>query len=195
MKILQCPKCSKKQSQGKFCLDCGSSLKEIITNEIKLNKIKSTKPSESLKRDIRKWLARIGVQQSDIQIKTSPDGLVEVQYILAGKTYVFSSHMQEGVTNNLGAVEIFLHGRVLGIERGIETAEQAFSAYTALPNFTKDEDPYKILGLDAGTDVEVCRQKFRELCKRYHPDTNKGPGADLNFQRIKKAIEEIESKY
>ena len=37
--------------------------------------------------------------------------------------------MQENITDNLAAVEQFLHYRVLGIERGIETLEQAFAGY------------------------------------------------------------------
>ena len=191
MKILRCNRCNKNQSSGKFCLDCGQTLTEVITTDVKFKKIDSVKPAETIKKDIRSWLARIGVQQGEISIRNSND-LVEVEYVLNKKKYIFSSHMQKNIQSNLAAVEQFLHYRVLGIERGIESAEQAFAGYEALPDFTGSEDPYAVLGVNTTDNLEQIRSKFKELAKKYHPDINKTPGADLQFQRIVKAMDAIE---
>lgn len=195
MKILICPKCGKKQSAGKYCLDDGQPLKEIITNEVKFKKMESLKPADTIKKDIRTWLARIGVQQTEISIRTSND-MVEIEYMLNRKRYVFSSHLQKNIQSNLAAVEQFLHYRVLGIERGIETAEQAFAGYEALPDHTggTSEDPYMILDVQRTDDIDEIRRKFKNLAKRYHPDINKSQGADLQFHRLKRAMDEIEKE-
>ena len=136
MKKLVCPKCKKTMNYGKFCLDCGTPLKEIITPETKFKKVTSSRSSSTLKSNIRNWLSRIGVQQPDIQI-SSDYREADVSYILKGRKYQFRSDMQDNEANNLAAVELFLHGRVLSIERGIETEEQAFAGYTALPDYSK----------------------------------------------------------
>jgi len=195
MKVLQCSKCGRNQSQGKFCLDCGSKLNEIITTEIKFKPIKSGRTSDQLKRDIRNWLGRLGIQQSDIIINSS-GGESQVEYSLKNVVYKFSSHLQDSITNNLAAVEQFLHHRVLGIERGIESREQAFAGYEALPDLTNDDnfDPYLALGFKEHVDLEVAKDKFKQLAKRFHPDVNDSPEASRQFQSIKKAIDMIEKK-
>jgi hypothetical protein len=160
MKLLKCVPCAKTQKDGKFCLDCGKQLTEVVTPQLKkFQPIKPKRQAEQLKRDIRAWLHRIGVQNPDIQIDTS-DG-AGVTYRLNGKTYRFKSVMQPSPTANLTAVEMFLHNRVLGIERGIETTEEAFKAYEALP------DP--AAHLRSMSDDEL-----RAELKRHHPDTGTG---------------------
>ena len=191
MKILICSKCGKKQSTGKFCLDDGSLLKEIIDSKIKFMPIITKRTSEQLKRDIRNWLARIGIQQTDIKI-SSQGVSAFVEYKYSGKVYIFSSNMQNNITNNLAGIEIFLHGRIIGIERGIETTEQAFSGYESLPDFTSDENPYVVLGVNREQSLDIIRSRFKELAKKFHPDVNNSVGADLQFQRIKKALDKIE---
>ena len=133
MKQLICQKCGRKQQNGKFCLDCGNPLTEVITSGVKFRVMDSGKQSDQIKKDIRNWLMRIGVQQPDIRIDTG-DG-ARVEYVLANKKYLFCSTMQKDPRNNLAAVEQFLHYRVLGIERGIETAEQAEDRIQAIKDY------------------------------------------------------------
>jgi len=160
MKFMRCNRCEKNQREGKFCLYCGQPLVEVVTNDIAFKPIDSSRTSQTLKADIRRWLNRIGVQNPDIQILSS-DGEAEVHYLLGGTKYVFRSFQQKNVANNLAAVEQFLHYRVLGIERGIESLEQAFAGYKALP------DPNNYLqGL---SDSEL-----KQELKRAHPDTGTG---------------------
>lgn len=159
MRVLKCTKCKRPQSSGKFCLDCGAPLGVEVTAGIKFKPINTGRSSDQLKKDIRNWLTRIGVQNQDIQIAVGNTG-AEVTYLLLGKRYVFKSFLQTKSTDNLAAVEQFLHYRVIGIERGIETAEQAFAAYTALPA--------------PKTLQDYSYSELRELLKKHHPDTGDG---------------------
>jgi hypothetical protein len=154
--------CNRTQQSGKFCLDCGTPLKEVVTSGAKFVPIFCKRTSEQLKRDVRTWLGRIGVQQPDIKIVTNErDKTAAIEYLLVGKRYHFTSYRQKDTTHNLAAIEQFLHFRALSIEHGIETAEQAFSGYQSLP------DPIELL--KGMSDAEL-----REELKRHHPDTGTG---------------------
>lgn len=162
MKHLVCSNenCNTIQKTGKFCLDCGHPLNEVFTKDIQFKPIKTKRNSEALKRDVRNWLSRIGCAQTDIKMRRDGD-TAEVEYVLDGNEYQFSSHLQANYTNNLAAVEQFLHARVLGIERGIETVEQAFKGYEALP--------------DPNTHIRTLSDsELRQEIKLYHPDVGDG---------------------
>lgn len=195
MKILKCPKCGEKQKTGRFCLNDGTELQEIITSEVKFMPIETKRTYDQLRRDVRKWLARLGVQNSDIQIRAS-EREAEVQYIIGKNKYKFTSNLQKSMSSNLAAVEQFLHGRVLGIERGIETTEDAFAGYEQLPDYSNSANinPYQALGFAEKVDIEEARKKFRELVKKYHPDLNKNKDTHVEFQRIKTAMNKIEAE-
>jgi len=191
MKIKRCSKCGRTQQSGNYCLDCGQKLEEVVTSHVQFKKMSTNRTADHLKRDVRNWLGRIGVQQPDIIINTSNGA--SIQYTLAEVVYTFSSVLQDNITNNLAAVEQFLHHRVIGIERGIETIEQAFKGYEALPS-PEDLDPYRVLGLheEADRTVEKAKVQFKILARKYHPDINKNENARSEFERIKIAIDMIE---
>ncbi len=193
MKILKCPKCNRNQKEGKFCLDCGGPLTEVVTSEVKFRPIDTVRTTDQLKRDCRNWLTRLGVQQSDIKINLS-DGDAKVEYTIKSIIYQFSSILQRNATNNLAAVEQFLHFRVLGIERGIETTEQAFAGYEALPDYSdgKIENPYIVFGFKEKVPLEQVKAKFKQMAKKYHPDVNPDKNTHSEFLLIKKAMEMIE---
>lgn len=157
-----CSSCNRSQSKGSFCLDCGQTLEERKVEKKSFRPINTRRSSDTLKADIRKWLERVGCAQTDIQITANGMyGEAEVMYLLDGTTYAFKSFNQSKVKDNLAAVEQFLHARVLGIERGIESVEQAFAGYAAL------ESP----------DVWVRKLSdadLRGLLKLHHPDTGDG---------------------
>jgi len=196
MKILQCVKCGKKQPSGSFCPDCGSPLKETITTEVKFKPINTKRTSDQLKRDIRTWLSRLGVQPVDIKI-ASEGTTVRLEYPLSNSLYSFSSHLQDQFVKNLAAVEQFLHYRVLSIERGIETLEKAFAGYEALPDYSDEKklDPYEVLGFNQPVvTLEEAKARFKMLAKKYHPDVDDTKIAKEEFTRIRKAIQKIEEK-
>jgi len=188
MRVLKCSGCGRQQSSGKFCLDCGGRLVDVVIDQVKFRKIDTCRTSDQLKRDIRNWLTRLGVQQPDIHIGMSQEE-ASVEYVLGMKNYVFRSCLQRNAVNNLAAVEQFLHYRVLSVERGIETVEQAFKGYEALPDFT---NPYTVLGFSEAVGLESAKARFRELAKRLHPDVNQNHRSE--FERVKKAMEEIEKQ-
>jgi len=115
---------------------------------------------DSYKKKIRVWLNRIGVQNQDIMISSGGDD-AEISYRLSGQSYTFRSFAQDNKTCNLAAVECFLHARVIGIERGIESIEQAFAGYEALP--------------DPNTRIkDLSDSQLRKELKNHHPDTGDG---------------------
>jgi len=195
MKILKCTKCGKTQQTGKFCFDCGNKLEEIITSQVIFKPIDSNRTADQLKRDVRTWLGRLGVQQTDIKIN-SEGGSARIEYALGKNIYTFASHLQNNITNNLAAVEQFLHYRVLSIERGIETLEQAFAGYEALPDFSDgaEFEPYIALGFTEKVSFQEANTRFKMLAKKYHPDVDKSEVSKKEFDRIRKAIQMIEEK-
>jgi|WetSurMetagenome_2_1015567.scaffolds.fasta_scaffold243185_3 hypothetical protein len=194
MKKLICPMCKKSFSDGKFCLDCGQKLTEVITSDIGFRRKTTSRSPQTLKIDIRKWLNRIGVQNPDIQIFADAVQ-AKINYIIKGKKYSFSSDKQRTEADNLATIEQFIHYRVLGIEWGIESEEKAFAGYEALPDFTGGKeitDPYLILGFQKPVDIDVARSKFKSMVKQFHPDINSSPEAANQFRRIKAAMDKIE---
>src|SRR5574341_1818690 len=51
------------------------------------------------------------------------------------------------------------------------------------------QDLYAILGVMATASDEDVRQAYRIAARRFHPDINKAPGADLIFKDINAAYE------
>lgn len=195
MKILRCNRCQRQQKEGKYCLDCGGQLSEIITSEVKFKPIETSRTADQLKSDVRNWLGRIGVQQTDIKINTA-NTQARIEYTLNKSLYCFSSTMQGNITNNLAAVEQFLHYRVLGIERGIESVEKAFAGYEALPDYSsnKIDDPYLFFGFKTKVSIEDVRTAYKIMVKKYHPDTNPNASTQNLFLLAQKAMEMIEKE-
>lgn len=196
MKKMRCNKCVKDYAIGKFCPECGQPLQEVVTLDVKFKEMSTGRQSETLIKDTKRWLNRIGVQTHEVKISRSGNS-ASVQYSLMGKKYVFTSTLQQDYTNNLAAVEQFVHYRVLSIEYGIESVEKAFAGYDALPDYTGGQtaDPYQQLGFKGKVPIEEARAKFKELAKRYHPDLNKNEGTWEEFNRLKAAMDTIEKEH
>src|ERR671932_48509 len=50
-------------------------------------------------------------------------------------------------------------------------------------------DPYKTLGVDRKASQDDIKKAYRKLARRYHPDTNKEPGAEDRFKQISEAYD------
>lgn len=173
----ECVPCQRKAKEGKFCVQCGKDLTIVrVKSGIKCKPIMSGRKTNALMKAIRKWLTRINIANSDIQIETG-DGVATVKYVAEGKQYSFTSVLQKDERANLAAVEQFLHYRVLGIERGIESLEQAFAGYVALP----DKTDFTSFSL----------QELRAMLSTYHPDTSTGE-ADVGL--FNKVLDEIRGR-
>ena len=51
------------------------------------------------------------------------------------------------------------------------------------------QEAFKILGCDESTSEDDVKKKYRDLCKRFHPDVNKDPGATDQFKKINEAYQ------
>ena len=101
--------------------------------------------------------------------------------------YSFKTDKAKSVNENLGNIEKLIHSRVLGIERGVESFEQAFAGYKGLA--------YKA---DTGffaecNNLESLKSKRNELIKKYHPDVL--GGKDDIWVAIQHEYEMKESQY
>lgn len=183
MKTLVCSKCGRTQAKGRFCLDCGGAIIEKVTIGVKFNQIRTKRGSETLKKDIRNWLARLGVDNKDIQIETDVrSGHAVVNYKLLGQHYSVKSIRQPTATDNLAAIELLVHNRVIGIERGVESHDQAFAGYAALPA-PEDIKPAPT-GYDAMSELEL-----KKLLAMYHPDTGGTTKDTQKFMAVKAALD------
>src|SRR5215831_10435084 len=50
-------------------------------------------------------------------------------------------------------------------------------------------DYYKVLGVDKKASQEDIKKAYRKLARKYHPDTNKDPGAEERFKQISEAYD------
>jgi len=52
-------------------------------------------------------------------------------------------------------------------------------------------NPWSVLGLEPGTDLETVKKRYRELARKYHPDFNKSPEAEQKMKEINEAYDAI----
>jgi molecular chaperone DnaJ len=50
-------------------------------------------------------------------------------------------------------------------------------------------DYYEVLGVGKTASAEEIKRAYRQLAKKYHPDVNKGPGAEEKFKELSEAYE------
>src|SRR3954471_685000 len=51
----------------------------------------------------------------------------------------------------------------------------------------RSPDYYKVLGVDRKASPDDIKKAYRKLARKYHPDTNKDPGAEERFKEISEA--------
>jgi hypothetical protein len=61
---------------------------------------------------------------------------------------------------------------------------------TLQPDFTAT-DPWRVLGLPPHTDRAIIKAAFRALARRFHPDTDRTPGAKARMQTLNRAYREL----
>jgi molecular chaperone DnaJ len=53
----------------------------------------------------------------------------------------------------------------------------------------RSPDYYKVLGVDKKASQDDIKKAYRKLARKYHPDTNKDPGAEERFKEISEAYD------
>ena len=111
-----------------------------------------------VKGDIVRWLTRLNIHESDIGFTTMKTVTIKnpkflwktmerqqagVTYVYKGKSYLLTCQTEEVYTENLNNIQILIHSRVIGIERGIEDVEKAFAGYMAISH---QNTPRAVLG-------------------------------------------------
>lgn len=54
-------------------------------------------------------------------------------------------------------------------------------------------NPYKVLGINQNASLKEAKEAFKQLAKKYHPDTNKSPDAEAKFKEINQALDMIKN--
>lgn len=58
------------------------------------------------------------------------------------------------------------------------------------------KDPYKVLGVKVGDDLDTVKKAYRKLAMKYHPDRNPGnPEAEERFKEVSKAWEYLKDNF
>jgi len=68
--------------------------------------------------------------------------------------------------------------------------ERGFRA-TRVRMFSAQKDFYEILGVSRNDDEKTLKRRYRELAKKFHPDSNKEQDATAKFQEITRAYETL----
>lgn len=118
---------------------------------------------------------------------------IAVYFMYNGQQMVIACDTFEKIGCNLWAI-----GKTVEALRGIdrwgcsELMNRAFTGFKALPENstnTGDASPWEILGVTKDMNAGEIKKKYRELCKKYHPDVS--PSNEEYFLAIKNAYEEI----
>ena len=72
---------------------------------------------------------------------------------------------------------------------------QRFVRIFFLRNYSKlrgnRNDPFEVLGVSESASKQEIKDAYLKLSKSLHPDLNKSPNASEEFQRVKKAFDEL----
>ena len=72
---------------------------------------------------------------------------------------------------------------------------QRFVRILLLRNYSKPtnnrNDPFEVLGVSESASKQEIKDAYLKLSKSLHPDLNKSPNASEEFQRVKKAFDEL----
>lgn len=160
--------------------------------EIKVNQMMAGGHQAYYRKNIIRWLGRIGIKKDYINIDHSvygyEDPWAEVRWKVNGKEHRYRCTSQESATKCLAAVEQLVHYEVIFIERGIKTFIQVMNQFL-LDDKTGGKSPREVLGIPLEmNDKEYIKWKYKKLAKEMHPDTG---GDKDKFIELKTAYEQL----
>lgn len=169
----------------------------------KIGRLNTSQPIEKAMREIREWLDKIGVRGMDIDLKyDARTNVALVRFKHKDKQYEFRSTSQQNCRLNMHGIARVMEFKVRACLMGIENFESSMQAYTALPEYTgsatnaplvpASEKVYAVLGLTSLESNQEVKDRYRSLCKTYHPDMALSDEAKREFER---KFAEINSAY
>ena len=130
--------------------------------------------------------------RSEARYQDEQDRLVTLTYKKDGRTVSLSMNKQKRAIDNLRVLYLAIEAMRMNERRGI--GEIIASAYLQLQGPEGLRDPYEVLGVARGLDLEVYNAVYRTMVDKYHPD-RKSSGSAEKFKEISKAIETIRKEY
>ena len=141
-------------------------------------------PSARIK--ARALLKRVDIEEFDVNTDPTTGQAVLWFRTKKGKEIEIRCTSQKNGSGNLAAIMLWLHSRIINLERGIETFDNAFAGYLRLTgsteqvygrgpqqptNLTQAElQAMRTLGIEAIDSWIVMGEKFKSLAKTFHPD-------------------------
>lgn len=128
-------------------------------------------------------LSRIDIHESDVLLDRISGTAILWFHQKNGKDVEIRCSSQRTPSSNLAAVIIWLKSRVINVERGIETIDNAFSGYLKLTGSTdiryasgngifnqEERLALKTLDLNENATLSEIEDKYKLLIKTWHPD-------------------------
>jgi len=158
----------------------------------KIGQLNTSKPIESAMREIRDWLQKLDV--SGLNIQTNYDAKINVALVkfkYKNKDYEFRSTQQRNCRLNMHGIARVMEFKVRASLMGIEDFESSMKSYIAIENkssFTssqpvENEMDYVKLGVSPLASNEEIKEKYRKLCKSFHPDMALSEEAKKEFEK------------
>lgn len=154
-------------------------------------------------REIRGWLSKIDVNGLSIDLKyDAGQNVALVKFKYKNVDYEFRSTKQSNCRLNMHAIARVMESKVRSHLMGIEDFSKSMTAYASLPNYSSEqssasfekisEKHYAILGLTSLESNQEIKNRYRQLCKTFHPDMALSDEAKAEFS---KKFNEINQAY
>ncbi len=147
----------------------------------------------------RKWR----VNQWEVSCASSPrstdswqaqpveDRRVEVMWTgEGGRIMRLALDTQTRNIDNLRALYLAIESIRLNEHRGV-SGQLMHEAYKQIAAPTAERDPWQVLGLTPGADLDTVRAVYRSKVKKVHPDLVGGPSDPAAFKELTRAYEAI----
>lgn len=118
--------------------------------------------------------------------QSEPDRLVNLRYVLRGKTVNLSMGKQDRAVDNLRVLYLCIQDLRMNEKRGLsEIMEQA---YLQIAGPSREKSPWEILSIFPGSPLQVAEAAYKAKAIEAHPDRG---GSNEVMSELNQAIEKI----
>ena len=120
--------------------------------------------------------------------QTPEDRTVHLRYKKDNKEIVLEMGKQARAVDNIRVLFLAIQSMRLNEKRGIgELLQTAYKQLAGPPGMEPTIDPYQVLGVTRGLDLEVYEAVYRTMAKKYHPDSGVSANEEM-MDKLNKAI-------